>query len=59
MEQPGTQTRIDAPVGLAGKELRDDLFLERLEGLRVAEETGDADQQSRKSASTSAGVCCK
>ena len=34
--------------GLAGKEPRDDLFLERLEGLRVAEEIGDADQQVAK-----------
>ncbi len=33
---------------LAGKELRDDLLLERLEGLRVTEKTGHADQEVAK-----------
>ena len=34
--------------GLAGKKPRDDLFLQRRERLRVAEEIGDADQQIAK-----------
>ena len=34
--------------GFAGKKPRDDLFLERPERLRVAEETGDADQEVAK-----------
>ena len=45
MEHPGDQTRIDCARRLAGKELRDDLFLEGREGFRVAEEIGDADQE--------------
>ncbi len=48
MEQPGDPDADHGARGLAGKEPGDDLFLERLEGLRVAEETGHADQQVAK-----------
>src|ERR1039458_9780681 len=57
----GAAWRPDAnhgACGLAGKELRDDLFLERLKGLRIAEKLVTPINRSQNSASTSAGVCC-
>ena len=44
VEQPGTQTRIGWPVGLAVDDRGEDLTLEILEHLRIAEEAGHVDE---------------
>ena len=45
MAQPGTQTRTRGVGVLAGEQPRHHHPLQRLEGLGVAEEAGDPDQQ--------------